>query len=381
MRALRRLRIGIDLHVVDGKFQGSRTHSIELFGGVVTACPDIDFYVFLDQPDELSSLSAPFGSQNVTRVRMPQSNPVKRLLWQLPMLERRYGLDLLHTQYVLPWNMTCKGVVTIHDVLFETHARYFEKAFVLRSRILMRSAARRASHVLTVSDFSRGELARIYGVPPDRISVVKNAANLTRFAPGLADHSLLSNRGISSGNYILSVGRLEPRKNHEGLVEAYARLVGRVPHLVLVGQRDFKCSGVLEAIRRNGLGHRVSVLEDVSDAELPVLYSNALFFAYPAFAEGFGMPPLEALACGIPVIASNTTAIPEVVGDAGLLVDPTDIEALRSGMQSLIDDEVLRRKLSSVSRSRAERFRWDVSARRLGDVYRTLGHQIAERPR
>ncbi|QRX82861.1 glycosyltransferase family 1 protein [Glaciimonas sp. PAMC28666] len=362
-------RVGIDFHVLDGKFQGSRTHVLELFSRVIAQSPDIDFYLFLDKPETLANWSSAFSGANVQCIKMPHANPVKRLYWQLPRLARQYRLDILHTQYVLPWPLRCLGMVTIHDVLFESHPEYFERIFVLRSRVLMRLAAKHAAHLFTVSEFSRSEIVRLYGVSESRISVVLNGVDLSRFKPGTEGRQLLFARGLVSGNYILSVGRLEPRKNHRSLLEAYALIKGDVPNLVLIGHRDFGFDVVFSTIARLGLGDRVRVLEDVADAELPVLYRHARLFVYPAFAEGFGMPPLEAMAAGIPVIASNTTAIPEVVGEAGLLVAPDDIDGLAQAMQRLLNDPLEHARLTLVARERAQLFNWDQPAHQVRERY------------
>lgn len=363
------LRIGIDMSVVDRMFQGVRTHVIELFSRVIARAPDIEFFVFLDQPELLPFLAPAFSAPNVRRIRMPTANPIKRLYWQLPTLVRRYDIDVIHTQYFLPAPVACARVVTIHDILFETHPQYFTPMFAAGSRLLMRYAARHADHVFTVSEFSKGEIARLYGVPGDRITVVYNGADLGRFAPGFAGGEFLLKRGLTSGNYILSVGRLEPRKNHRSLVEAYSRLHGEVPPLVLVGQRDFQFDAVFSAIDRLGLRGRVHVLEDVADDELPVLYRHAKLFAYPAFAEGFGMPPLEAMAAGVPVVSSNTTAIPEVVGDTGILVSPDDVSQLAAAMQRILDDPAEARRLAAAGRERALSFTWEAPAQKLHQHY------------
>jgi glycosyltransferase involved in cell wall biosynthesis len=361
-------RIGIDFHVIDGKFQGSRTHVLELFSRVITQSPDLEFFLFLDQPDALPALSPAFSAPNVHRIRMPHTNPLKRVYWQIPQLSRKYKLDIMHTQYILPWPLYGKGMVTIHDVLFETHPQFFEPLFVFRSRVLMRLAAKYAAHVFTVSEYSKMEIARLYNVPINGITVVLNGADISRFSPGRAGKELLAKRGLVSNNYILSVGRLEPRKNHRSLIEAYA-LLKNPPQLVLIGQRDFRFNDVFDAIKQLGLEDKVTILEDVSDTELPVLYRHAKLFAYPAFAEGFGMPPLEAMAAGVPVVTSNTTAIPEVVGNVAKLVIPDDVIALATAMQQLLDDQTECSRLAAEGRERALSFTWDEPARKIRDRY------------
>ncbi|MBV8465233.1 MAG: glycosyltransferase [Burkholderiales bacterium] len=372
-----RPRIGIDLHVVDGKYQGSRTHVIELFSRVVANSPDIDFFLFLDGPDTLLELAPAFALPNVQRIRMPQTLAPLRLYWQLPRLARKYQLDVLHTQYIMPWPLPCRSMVTIHDVLFETHPQFFERLFILRSKVLIRLAAQRADHVFTVSDFSKREIERLYATAPERLTVIHNGADLDRFYPGHDGLEIVRRRSLQSGNYILSVGRLEPRKNHAILIDAYRQLRADAPPLVLVGQPDFKYDAVFDAIVRHGLRDRVHVLSDVRDDELPALYRHARLFAYPTVAEGFGMPPLEAMASGTPVVSSNATALPEVVGATGLLIDPFDTQGLTNAMQQVLDQPALATRLSKDGRQRALAFAWMAPALRVRESYiaATMGAQ------
>lgn len=370
------MRIGVDFHVVDGKFQGSRTHVIEIFAEAIRLSPDIDFYVFLNDPSLLLNISSIFSRSNVHLVKMSSGNPFKRLYWQLPRLAKKFKLDLLHTQYILPWPLSCKSAVTIHDVLFETHPQFFKPLFVLRSRLLMRLAAKRADLVFSVSEFSKREISRLYAVPLEKISVIHNGADFERFKPRDENLDFLLRRGLAVRGYILSVGRLEPRKNHLALIEAYATL-HKPPPLVIVGQRDFDFDDVFNAVDRLGLTSSIHILEDVSDQELPVLYRNAILFAYPAFAEGFGMPPLEAMAAGTPVVTSNTSALPEVIGDAGVAVSPTNVQELAVALSHLLSDADARLRLCERGLSRAALFNWTSSAEVLVKSYRRFFRELA----
>jgi glycosyltransferase involved in cell wall biosynthesis len=363
------MRVGIDLHVVDGKFQGSRTHVIELFSRVIAISPDIEFFLFLAEPEILKAYRPEFSLPNVHTVQMPCANPLVRLAWQLPQMQRRYALDLLHTQYILPLPCLSPGVVTIHDVLFESHPEYFGAFFRFRSKLLMRLSSRQAAHIFTVSEFSKAEIVRRYGIDPARVSVIHNAADRARFHPGVDGENIVRRRGLSSGGYLLTVGRIEPRKNHDRLLRAYALLKGNVPRLVIVGQKDFGVTGLDDLAADLGITENVVFIEDATDDELPALYRHARLFVYPAVAEGFGMPPLEAMASGVPVVSSNTTAIPEVIGDCGVLVDPYDVSSLAHGMQSLLDDDERRSKLALRALDRAHVFEWEGAARKVLERY------------
>lgn len=362
-------KIGIDFHVVDGKFQGSRSHVIELFGQVIDLSPDLEFFLFLNDTDYLRNLSASFRRENVHLVHMPSANPMKRLLWQLPSLAKRHDLDILHCQYILPPVLSCAGMVTIHDVLFETHPEYFERMFRLRSRILMRYSARRAAHVFTVSDYSKSEIASRFNLNGSCISVIHNAADPHRFFPGDAGRDIVERRGLRPGEYLLTVGRIEPRKNHGRLLKAYAALGANMPPLVIVGQLDSRRVDIHKMIGDLSLTDRVILIGDADDTELPALMRHARVFIYPAIAEGFGMPPLEAMACGVPVIVSNLTSLPEVVGDAGVLVDPLDTDALTKAISVTLNDVPSRSRLRQAGPERAQKFSWPESAKLVRERY------------
>ena len=364
-----RPRIGVDFHVFDGKFQGSRSHLIGIFGELTRLCPEFDFFFFLEKTDALGELPG-FEGPNVKRVFMPHGGPLKRLGWFLPNLRRLHCIDLLHTQYVIPLLPARGNAVTIHDVLFEPFPEFFGRLFVLRSRVMMRWSARATDLLFTVSEYSRDEIALRYGADAGAISVLHNAVDRSVFFPGNAGEDLVRARGLTPGAYLLTVGRIEPRKNHAGLLRAYARLPGTPPPLVIVGQRDFGYGEFEAAMADLPPGREVRVLDDVCDRTLPALYRHAQVFVYPSFAEGFGMPPLEAMASGVPVITTRSTAIPEVVGEAGILVPPCDVEALQIALERLLGNPALRAELATAGLARAECFTWRRSAEVLAQRYR-----------
>lgn len=367
---MRRRRIGVDFHVFDGKFQGSRSHLLGVFGELTRLCPEYDFVFLLEKTEELGQLSG-FSQPNVQRVRMPAANPLKRLAMDLPSLRRALSLDLVHTQYVIPLRPARGNAVTIHDVLFEPYPEYFGRFFVWRSRLMMRWSARNTDLLFTVSEYSRREIAARYGVSAERIVVVHNAVDRQVFFPGAQGADLVRARGLQPGGYLLTVGRIEPRKNHAALLKAYRALSGTPPPLVIVGQRDFGYGDFEAEMAQMPQDRQVMVLSDIGDGELPALYRHAQVFVYPSFAEGFGMPPLEALASGVPVVTSASTAIPEVVGDAGLLVDPKDPKGLQAAIQSLLQSPALRTQLAQRGLARADHFTWKAAAQNLAQAYRT----------
>ncbi len=361
----------MDFHAFDGKFQGSRSHLIGLYRAMLRNSPDLEFVFFLSKVDALRHLEG-FDLPNVQVVHMPHASPLKRLAWQLPMLRRQHGIDLLHTQYIIPLWPSRGNVVTIHDILFEDHPQFFTPFFVRRSRWLFRRSALRADVVMTVSEYSRREIARHYGLAEHRIGLLLNAVDQKMFKPAESpDDPCLGKRGLTAGRYLLTVGRIEPRKDHATLLRAYKSLGPSAPPLVIVGQRDFGYGAFETAMRELPAGADVRVLDDVDDDELPVLMRHALAFVYPSLAEGFGMPPLEAMACGVPVIVAQSTALPEVVGDAGLMFTPGDAKELAGCLRTLLDDDQLRHDLARKGFVRAQSFSWDKAASQLRQAFLT----------
>ncbi len=363
------MRIGIDFHVVDGIFQGSRTHILELFSRVIAISPEINFFLFLEKGDILRNFSPAFSLPNSHIIYMPHTNPIKRLCWQLPKMQKKYKLDYLHTQYILPMPNFSPCVVTIHDVLFESHPQYFKKIFRLRSKLLIRWATRKSVHIFTVSEYSRMEIMNRYHVSPEKLTVIHNGIDLKRFYPGDKDTEIVKNRGLLPNEYILTVGRIEPRKNHLTMLKAYSQLGKKNFPLVIIGQRDYGYKSIYELIESLGLRNRILFIENISDKELPAFYRHARIFIYPSWAEGFGMPVVEAMASGTPVIASNTTSLPEIVGDAGCLTSPISATKLKNSIEKILSDKQLYTKMQKEGLAQASAFKWSDSALRVRNYY------------
>ncbi|PXW96191.1 glycosyltransferase involved in cell wall biosynthesis [Sphaerotilus hippei] len=377
----RRPRIGVDFHTFDGIFQGSRSHLLGVYREAVRTALDIDFVFFVGDPERLRREDPAFSLPNVTLVRMKHRSAFARLGWQLAWAQLRHRIDLLHVQYRLPLLPLGPCAVTVHDVLFETHPQYFSAGFARMARWTGRWAARHARLLFTVSDYSRSEMMRLYGLAQERIHVTCNAVDSSRFLPGRQGMDLVRRRGLTPGRYLCTVGRIEPRKNHLKILQAYALLVEQhgpalaqhgmaLPPLVVIGQRDFGDQAVFDEVRRLGIETQVVFLETVTDEELPALIRHARVFTYLSLAEGFGMPVLEAMACSVPVITSNTTALPEVAGDAALLVDPEDAQTISLAMARLMLDPWMSADLGRRGVEQAARFRWTSAARSLVSAFR-----------
>jgi glycosyltransferase involved in cell wall biosynthesis len=364
----RRPRIGLDLHVAEGIFQGSRTHCLELFSRVIDFTPECDFVLIAEEPHKLASFNKSFALPNVTLFSMPKESSPVRLLWQLPSIVKRCGLSMLHVQYIAPPVSFCATAVTVHDILFESHQDYFEKLFVWRSQLLVPYSIRRSAAVFTVSEFSRRQICDTYSISAERVHTIPNGVDAARFFPGDFGFDAVREFGLQPGAYFLTVGRLEPRKNHATLLRAWAQLpVPRAP-LVIVGQRHFQYREALDLIGTLRLEQDVRVLEQVSDTQLAAIYRNAKGFVYCSWAEGFGMPLLEAMASGIPVISSRNTALSEVCADAALLADPNSPSEISDAVLAL-ERTGLRESLIHRGQLRVKEFTWEKAAQTVRSVY------------
>ena len=291
----------------------------------------------------------------------------RELAWyplQLPRRARGAGAALLHCPGPLgpPRRFGLPLVVTLNDVMPLDHPEWFTRVNVLHTRVIVRRLARLAAALLVPSAFTRREVAAAWDIDPARIHVARYGVD-ARFAPGPVDEASLARLGVRPP-YLLTVGRLQPRKNLEAALDAFTRLsgAGAEHQLVVAGARGWHDDELLERVRTSPAADRIRVTGRISDDELIALYRGAACFVFPSRFEGFGFPPLEAMACGAPVVSSNRTSMPEVVGDAALLVDPDDAGALASAIGEVLADQALAARLREAGRGRAETFTWRACA-------------------
>jgi glycosyltransferase involved in cell wall biosynthesis len=284
---------------------------------------------------------------------------------------RQAGVDLIHeVAFVGPIVAGRPFVVTVHDLSFLFYPHGFRALNRIYLRIFTRLSVQRARRIIAVSESTKRDLVENYRLSPGKVDVVHNGVDTSfRPLPVAQVAAFRSERGLPE-SFILFVGTLEPRKNVTRLIEAYARLPGAKPPLLLVGGKGWLYDELFARSEELNLTDQVRFVGYVPAEELPLWYNAAELFVYPSLYEGFGLPPLEAMACGTPVITSATSSLPEVVGMAGLLVDPTDVEALSAAMRRTLSDKNLQTEMQRAGLEQARAFSWRRTAQQTVGSYR-----------
>lgn len=315
-----------------------------------------------------------------------------RIVWEqlgLPLALRRVGVALLHSPaYAMPLACPTPAVVTVHDLSFFHLPETFPRAQGAYLRAATRQAVRRAAALIAVSDYTRRELVRLLGADPARIFVVPNGTDPSCRPLPRADVDAYRARAGLPQRFILAVGTLQPRKNLATLVRAYAELRRRLPNadvpaLVIAGAHGWGESNVAALIAELGLEGQVILPGYIPLEDLPALYNAALLLAYPSRYEGFGLPVVEAMACGTPVIVADATSLPEVAGEAGLKIGPDDVAGWAAGMAMVIDDPARAAAMRQAGLRQAAPFTWTRAAQQTIAVYRQVltgraGHAVRQ---
>ncbi|HET6172427.1 MAG TPA: glycosyltransferase family 1 protein [Gaiellales bacterium] len=345
---------------------GDENYTVNLLRELPAGAPELSFACSLRDPGNLPA-DVP---ETVRRLQLDVPSPYRRIPFAFPALARRESAALAHLHYFAPPRLPCPAVVTVHDISFARAPELFSR----RDRMLfrfVRGSLRRAARVIAVSEFTRSEVCERYGLEPGKVVAIPNGVS-PRYRP-LPDASERVHRRFGIDRpYVLCVGALQARKNVPLAIEAYSLLTGRGTdcELVVAGGDKGGRLDVLDAILRTRLTGRVHLVGHVEDEELPALYSGARALLFPSLYEGFGIPALEAMAAGTPVIASNTTGLAETVGDAGITVDPRSAEDVSQALGRLLDDDALRERLVAAGQVRAAEFTWARAAAATAEVYR-----------
>ena len=364
------MRIALDVSPLASNRAGIGTYIAHLLNALVRIAPEHDYWLYTTQPLPEKD-RAVFGAHpNVRIVRCPALLMGLRARWD--------RIDLFHgLNFKLRGWGRYGGLVTIHDLALDRLGLPSRKLFGQRRSFLRtKRTALRAAHVVTVSEHSAKDIVELYGVPPGRIAVVPNAVGPEFYPVSDPGHktAVRARYGISHESFVLSGGGTEPRKNIVRLIEAFGRAprLRETANLVVVGSMGRGAEAIHDAVRRSQLESAVILPGHVPLEDLRALYSGCSLFVFPSLYEGFGMPVLEAMACGAPVVSSNAASLPEVAGDAALLVDPRDPEALAQAMTRVIEDVGLCEDLRRRGALRVKAFSWEQSARDQLRVYQEL---------
>jgi glycosyltransferase involved in cell wall biosynthesis len=334
-------------------------------------------YVLLCQQADLD-VAAQLGP-NFRTVLEPSPNYSLREQIRVPWLLRRVQPDVYHApHYVLPAGVNCRSVVTIHDCIHLMFPQYLpSKAAYAYARASLWAAARRSDCILTVSEASKRDILHFFNVPPEKIVVVYNAIDEHFWVTPLEeDVERVRERYQLEHQFVLYVGNIKPHKNLVRLIDAFADLrkcgFDEVK-LLIIGDEISKLPALRRAVHRHKLHKHVRFLGYVSDQTLAILYRLAAAFVFPSLYEGFGLPPLEAMASGTPVVTSNISSLPEVAGGAAVLVDPYDVDSIADGLRRVLADPALAAELRRRGLERAREFSWARSVEKTRQVYQEVG--------
>ncbi len=387
---MRRLRVAIDATPILGAKTGIGHYIANLIQAlqILDDAPDFAYFLSSSWVDTLpvlntSSIKRPLPIRGVSRaLDLFGGNAAllkKRLHFWYQQRKFVGGLrsiapDVIHNTNYRVFDADLPSIVNVYDISCFRHPETHPVARVEMQQRTLPRALQAACHILTISEFSKREIIDYFGIPPSKISVTYVGVD-SDFRRREKDEitPVLSRYSLDPGKYILSVGTIEPRKNLETLVQAFQRLPSSIRNrfpLVIVGMRGWKESKFMRLLDPLISQGSVKLLGYVEQGDLPLIYSGARIFAFPSLYEGFGMPPLEALASGIPVVVSDRSALPEVVGDSALVVDALDPVVWTENIQRLLEDQALYHELAIAGPERARRFSWKGVAEATLTAYR-----------
>jgi glycosyltransferase involved in cell wall biosynthesis len=370
------MRYAVDAHTIGRHLTGNEVYVRSLLGALVARSPGSEFIAYVSSAE--ASAVLPPGIP----LRRIAANPFVRLGIDLTAKLLMDRPDLLHVQYTAPLFCPVPVVVSVHDVSFLEHPEYFPRERACQLRLTVRRTVRRAAKVLTVSEFSRRSILRAYDLDEEKVVAVPNGpgAGFRPIAREAAAAAVRERFHLASP-FLLSVGDLQPRKNQVGLIRAYARFVDSYPQfshqLVLAGKNSWYADRVREAARDSGVPDRIHFLGFVSDDDLLQLYNACDVFVFPSFYEGFGLPALEAMACGRAVACSATSALPEVVDGAAILFDPHAISEMVRAIADLLLSTELRARMERLGLQRAAHFSWQETAQKILEVFSAVASRDA----
>jgi glycosyltransferase involved in cell wall biosynthesis len=369
------MRIAFDARYINDRYHGIGRYAYRLVEALIAAAPQHQFILYRGEEQD-----SRFGWESLAEKPNVEIQPGPwPLYWpqeQVSWLRvlRKSRVDLFHTPYfVVPLFSRVPIIQTVHDLIFDRYPAYMPMSWSRPYyRLLMRWGTRRAQRIVAVSDFTADELTRFYNTPAIKITTVPEGVDpvFQQIPDAVALEAVRQRYGLMHP-FFLSVGARRPHKNLGNLVRAFAGVAQDAPHdLVLVGPPDPRFPDeARQAADSCGINGRIRFLDFVPESDLCALYLLSNTVVLPSIVEGFGLPALEAMACGKPVLAANNSSLPEVVGDTGLLFDPKDVAGLSRAMRQLVHDWKRRQRFGRVGRRRATCFTWENAAARILDLY------------
>ena len=362
-----KLRLLVDAHVFDGEYQGTRTF-IEGIYNVIAHKKDIDLYL---AANDIPNLKTHFPTgKNIHYVELRSDSSIRRLVYEFPAIIRKYKIEYAHFQYILPPIKLCKYIVTTHDVIFNEYPEEFSAAYRAMKNFLYKRGAQRADIVTTVSEYSKKSIEKYLGIESEKIHVIPNGVGsqyLQSYNKFQAKQYVRTKFGFDK--YLLFVSRIEPRKNHVLLLNAFLDLELHLEgyRLVFLGNKTLKSSSFEAALEELSpdLRRFIYLNSELNNQDLLAFYRAADLFVYPSKGEGFGIPPLEAAALGVPVICSNTSAMSDFSFFGENHVDPNDYDGFRKRIMTVLKQGENQYSLDRVSNIVKEKYNWDHSAETL----------------
>lgn len=383
-----RIRVGIVAYGLDRPGSGISRYTVELISALRDHRPDIAVTVLkpfagtVPGLDDIGAVAPLPGARRLPAMMTlgPIETAVAAIAHRLDVVHDPTGIS----PFLLPRVVGRYGrIVTIHDTVPFVHPNTHARLTNFLFRGYIPRTLRFVDRIVTVSDASKRDIERFLLVGPHRVHRIHcGCGPLFRPPEPSVVNDVIARYGIERP-YLLAVGALEARKNLNAVLDAFARLrsMGVNLRLVIVGRRAWKADGIFRRLEELNLGNEVLLTGYVDDVDLPALYAGAACFVFPSLYEGFGLPPLEAMACGTPVVTSNTSSLPEVVGDAGIMVDPHDVDAIVGAVRRIVEHPQVASELRERGYARAAQFTWEQAADEHAALYRTVvNDRRASRP-
>ncbi len=366
------MRIGVDISAIQSTKSGVDWYTHRVIEEMMELlAADEQLYLFSNRETGFEEHAASRDNVKVVRSNFIYQEPWRQFV--LPFLLKRHGIDVcFFTNFVISVAAPCAMVLTIHDLSVWLFPRTHSLRNVVWARTLVPISTRRSRRIIADSNNTKLDIVRLMKVPSQKISVIHlGAPDECTPEPQPEDEEAMAHYGIIKP-YVLFVGTLEPRKNLNSLIRSFDQVAKARPdvHLVLAGRRGWMAQAIFDELERRDLLGRVHITGYVRERYLPALYRQASAFVYPSLYEGFGLPPLEAMSSGTPVIVSRSSSLPEVVGDAGLYVNPLDTDELARAMESILSEPELAAELRRKGLERAAQFSWKKAAEQTLEILR-----------